>query len=186
MMEVYDISKLRNLSQEEQNQLLKDAYDLGFKYEHDYHGCSQSAFGALQELFGISSDIAFKAASGLAGGIGLSSQSACGGLTGSCMFLSMLYGRERDKIEDPDGSRFVAYHTCNKMLEKYLQGWGTFECGEIQKIKFGGRRFKLLDAEQFEEFISLGGHNNICPDVVGKAVMWCAEVILEKESGGKA
>jgi len=180
MARVYDISKLRSLGKEEQNQLLKDAYDLGFKYERDYHGCSQSTFGALQELFGISSEIAFKSASGLAGGIGLSCEASCGGLIGSCMFLSMLYGRERSNIEDLDGSRFVAYHACSRMVERYLHEWHTTECGEIQKAKFAGRCFKLIDPEQFKEFIALGGHANICPDVVGKAVMWCVEVLLDE------
>ena len=182
MAKVYDIKRLKDLNEEEKGQLLKDAYDLGFKYEHDYHGCSQSAFGALQELFGISNDIAFKAACGLAGGLGGSSLLTCGALSGSCMFLSMLYGRERDKIEDPEGYRFVAYNACNKVLEKYLQEWGTAECREIQKIKFGGRWFKINDPEQFKEFVSLGGNTIFGPDVVGKAVRWCAEVILERES----
>lgn len=185
MARVYDIKRLKDLSEEEKNQLLKDAYDLGFKYEHDYHGCSQAAFGALQELFGISNDIAFKAACGLAGGLGGSSLATCGGLTGSCMFLSMLYGRERDKIEDTEGHRFIAYNACNKVLEKYLHEWNTTECKEIQKIKLGGRWFKVIDPEQFKEFISLGAHTDICPDVVGKAVMWCVEMILEKETMDK-
>jgi len=182
---VYDIRKLKDLSEEEKTQLLKDAYDLGFKYEHDYHGCSQAAFGALQELFSISNNAVFKAACGFAAGLGASSLMTCGALSGCCMFLSMLYGRERDKIEDPDGYRFIVYNACNKILERYFQEWNTAECKEIQKIKLGGKWFKLIDPEQFQEFISLGAHTNICPDVVGKAAMWCVEVILEKETHGK-
>jgi C_GCAxxG_C_C family probable redox protein len=173
------------LSEEEKNQLLKDAYDLGFKYEHDYHGCSQSAFGALQELFGISNDAAFKAACGLAGGLGLSSVMTCGALSGCCMFLSMLYGRERSKIDDPEGRRFAAYDACNKVLEKYFQEWNAAVCKEIQKIKLEGKSFKLSDPVQFEEFVSLAAHADICPDVVGKAVKWCVEVILEKETSAE-
>ena len=33
MVKVWEIKKLRDLSQEEKKHLLQDAYDLGFKYE---------------------------------------------------------------------------------------------------------------------------------------------------------
>ena len=83
MARVWSVTKLKDLSEEEKKQLLKDAYELGFRYEHDYHGCSQAAFGALLELFGISEPVAFKAACGLAGGFGGSCQEICGGLSGA-------------------------------------------------------------------------------------------------------
>ena len=95
MARVWDIKKLKDLSEDEERQLLQDAYDLGFRYEHDYHGCSQAVFGALQELFGISEPMAFKAATGLAGGFGGSIQEIFGALNGACLFYSMLYSLHR-------------------------------------------------------------------------------------------
>ena len=131
MAKVWDIRELGNLNEEEKKQLLKDAYELGFKYEHDYHGCAQAAFGALQELFGVSEPAAFKAATGLAAGFGGSVREICGSLSGSCLFYSMLYGRERGNIADPERQRFVAYAGCLKLREKLLKEWGSATCREI-------------------------------------------------------
>jgi len=33
----------------EKEELIKKAYDLGFKYEKNYRGCSQCAIAAIQE-----------------------------------------------------------------------------------------------------------------------------------------
>jgi len=186
---VWDIKKLKDLSEEEKNQLPKDAYDLGFRYERDYHGCSQASFGALQELFGISEPMAFKAACGLAGGLGGSCQEICGGLSGGCLFYSMLYGRERDKFDDPDNYRFIAYTGCAKIRNKYLDEWGSTRCKEVMMEamhrKGKGRQwFNLVaEPEELEEFEKIGGHA-VAADVVGKACMWAVEVILEKEIEG--
>lgn len=190
MARVWDIREFKDLSENEKKQLLKDAYDLGFKYEHDYHGCSQAVFGALQELFGISEPMAFKAACGFAGGFGGSVRETYGALSGACLFYSMLYGRERDKIEDPERNRFIAYAGCLKLRNKYLEEWGSTTCREVMmeamNRKGKGRRwFNFTVPEEFEEFIKVGGHTEVAPDVVGKACVWAAEAIIEKETGGK-
>jgi len=181
-MKVYDLKKLKNLAANEKDQLLNDAYELGFKYEHDYHGCSQSALGALQELFGIHNNDVFKASCGLAGGIGASSQSTCGALAGVCIFLSLLYGRERDKIKDVERRRFIAYNACNKVLENCIEEFGTTECWEIQKDRLG-RSYKLIEPEEFKIFEEAGGHETVCPDTVGKITQFAVKVILEMECG---
>lgn len=185
MARVWDIKKLKDLNEGEKKQLLQDAYDLGFAYERDYHGCSQTAFGALQDLFGIRNDAAFKAVCGAAGGFGATGEMTCGALSGTCMFISMLYGRERDKFDDPDGYRFVAYSLCNKIYENFLKEWGSGICMVIQRKKMGGRWFRFLDPDQFKEFVAVGGHTKHAPDTVGKACMWAAEATLEKETEGK-
>lgn len=184
MAKVYDIKKLKSLSKAEEKQLLQDAYDMGFHYERDYHGCAQGAFGALQELFGISEPMAFKAASGLAGGLGLSAELTCGAVTGACMFLSMLYGRERDNIQDAEGKRLVAYKACRDLYGKVLQDWGSGLCKDIQTKQLG-KWFKLSDPEEFKKFVDAGAHTKYCPDVVGRAVRQAVEIILEKETQGK-
>jgi len=68
-----DLTEFRELlANRNPSELLKSAYDTGFRYERDYHGCAQALVGALQEVLGIENPDVFKAASGLGGGIGLS------------------------------------------------------------------------------------------------------------------
>ncbi|MCK5587648.1 MAG: C_GCAxxG_C_C family protein [Candidatus Lokiarchaeota archaeon] len=61
---------------------IRHAYDLGFKYEKKYYGCSQCVLLAVQDTFGFKNEDVFKSASGLAVGIGLMG-SVCGALTGA-------------------------------------------------------------------------------------------------------
>ena len=59
--------------------LLKEAEQLAYRYERDYGGCSQCVVGAIKNTLGLISDDVFKAATGLAGGVGLTGN-ACGPL----------------------------------------------------------------------------------------------------------
>jgi C_GCAxxG_C_C family probable redox protein len=150
--------------------------------ERDYHGCSQSALAALQDVFGMRDEAVFRAASGLGGGIGLSAQTCCGGLSGGCMFISQLCGRQREKdgsFGDKENRRFQAYKYCQLLAERFFHEYNACNCSEIQKKKLDGDSYVLAEPEQFQEFIDRGGHTHICPEVVGKAARWTAEVVLE-------
>jgi C_GCAxxG_C_C family probable redox protein len=150
--------------------------------ERDYHGCSQSALAALQDVFGMRDETVFRAASGLGGGIGLSAQTCCGGLSGGCMFISQLCGRQREKdgsFGDKENRRFQAYKYCQLLAERFFHEYNACNCSEIQKKKLDGDSYVLAEPEQFQEFIDRGGHTHICPEVVGKAARWTAEVVLE-------
>ena len=176
-----DLTEFRELlANRNPSELLKSAYDTGFRYERDYHGCAQALVGALQEVLGIENPDVFKAASGLGGGIGLSCLSVCGGLSGGSMILSFLYGRERDNIEDQEGHRMVAYQLASQLLKKYESRYNTWICKDIQEQVFG-RSFDLRDPGDFKALVDAGGHSRICPGVVGNAARMTVEVILKKE-----
>jgi hypothetical protein len=87
-------------------EILKKAFDLGFEYEKVYMGCSQCVLAAIQDLFEKKNDEVFRAASGLAGGVGLCGDGCCGAYTGGVMALSQLYGRTREKFLDPEYAKF--------------------------------------------------------------------------------
>lgn len=159
--------------------ILRKAFDLGFEFEKNYHGCAQCVIGAVYELFPemYNEDI-FRSASGLAAGTGLSTLGQCGALSAAVMVLGQLYGRELNEIDDIDGKRFETYSLAEKMVHKFLKEYETVMCGEIQK-KLMGSSFYLFDPKQFEAFEEAGGHNEKCPSVVGNATCWVVEMLLE-------
>ena len=158
------------------------AYELGFEYEKNYGGCAQCAIGALYEMFPeLKNEAIFKSATGLGGGIGLTTFGGCGALAGTVMVLSQIYGRELEGIEDPERKRFVAYRLGEKLVKRFLYEYGTVTCSEIQK-KLMGKSFYMY--EEWEEFLEAGGHSTACTSVVGNATKWAANLIIELENKG--
>jgi len=164
-------------------EILKEVYERGFRYERNYAGCAQSLLLAIQETFGMEDPAVFRAASGLAGGMGLTIKGPCGGLTAGIMALSQKYGRERSKIEDIERVRFKSYELARKLYQRFIDEYGSCLCQDIQ-TKVLGRAYNLSDATEFKEFEKAGGHAEKCPSVVGKAASWVAEIILEQEGLG--
>ena len=152
------------------------------KFEKNYHGCAQCVLAALMEIFPrIQNPEAFKSATGLAGGVGLTVEGSCGGLTGGVMGIGLFYGRELQAIEDPEGLRFTSYRLAARLHERFVEEYGTSICGKIHKQVLG-RTYRLNHSEEWDRFIEAGGHSEKCPLVVGKAARWAAEVILAEEA----
>ena len=160
------------------NDLEEMAYTLGFQNEQRYMGCAQCTIAALQECLGCRNDDVFRAASGFAGGMGLSTLGPCGGFTGAALVISQLCGRERDDFEDKKGQRFQAYRLTRLLVEEFTREFGSITCREVQAGVFG-RSFDLNDPEQFELFERAGAHTDKCPDVVGRASRLGLRIILE-------
>jgi len=156
---------------------LQKAYDVGFAYEQDYGGCAQCVIAALYELYPqLKNDDIFKAATGLGGGVGLTTKGGCGALVGAAMVISQMTGRNLDNIADPERQRFVAYRLAERLVNKFLEEYGTVTCEKIQE-KLMGRSFYMY--EEWDEFLAAGGHTTACTSVVGNATQWAAELIEE-------
>ena len=157
------------------------AYELGKKYERDYMGCSQCVIAALQDALDIRNDDLFKAATGLAGGGGSCIDGSCGAYTGAILILGSLLGRERDNFADPEGIRYQTSELTRKFRQRYIQEYGSVICRNVQ-TKILGRPYYLADPEERQKFEDAGGHDDAyCPEVVGKAARWMAEIILEED-----
>jgi C_GCAxxG_C_C family probable redox protein len=156
------------------------AHQLGNKYEQVYTGCSQCVVAALQDTFDIKNDAVFKAATGLAAGGGAAIDGSCGAYSGAVMILSSLLGRERDDFADSAGVLLNNFELVRKLHDKFVQEYGSIICQNIQTKVFG-RSYYLADMDEFEEFEKAGGHDAYhCPEVVGKAARWAAEIILKE------
>jgi C_GCAxxG_C_C family probable redox protein len=156
-----------------------------YELEKTIHGCAQCVLIPLMETFGVTDERAFKAASALGGGVGLSSEGTCGALAGSVMAIGLLHGRELTSLEDKENRRMVAYRLAGRLHERFVREYGSATCKEIHR-KLMGRTYRLTDAADWKAFIADGGHSHTCPSVVGKAARWATEILLEHGGGETA
>ncbi|MBA7465516.1 MAG: hypothetical protein GH158_03300 [Dehalococcoidia bacterium] len=152
------------------------AYELGKHYEKTYRGCSQCAVAALQDVFDVRNDDIFKSSTALAGGSAMSSEGSCGAYVGALMVLGHIVGRERDNFADPEGVRFTTHKLAGELRKKFIDEYGSIICHNIQ-TKVLGRPYYLADPQEYEKFHNAGAHDIHCPEVVGKASRWMAEII---------
>lgn len=158
--------------------ILRKAYNLAFEYEREYRGCAQCSLAALQDILEMRDDGVFRSASGLSGGVGLSTEGTCGALTGGAMAIGMFFGREREEFDDPKRKREVAYRLCNQLAERFVAEYGSVVCKEIQKT-YLGREYDLWDRDEYRDFDDIAYKRERCPELVGKAAMWACEIILD-------
>ena len=159
-------------------ELIKKAADIALENERVYGGCAQCVLSGVKETFGNISDDVFKAATGLAGGIGRSG-AACGALTGGTIAISMFCGREYHNFADPDKVRHKTFAMCLELAERFKKAYGSVNCWEIHD-RLMGRHFNIADPKEYEEFLAAGGHDDKCPVVCADSVKWVLE-ILDKE-----
>jgi len=170
-------------------ELLEEAESRAYKYEQEYRDCSQCTLLAIQEVFGLKGEDALKAATGFAGGIGRTG-SICGALIGGVMALGLLYGRDLQTMKHPDPE--VRFHRreeielrlgrfTKKLCERFKEEYGSTLCNDIE-TKIFGRSFDKWNPADRKEKDRLGGHQDKCPRVVGKAARWVVELILEERN----
>ena len=161
-------------------ELSRKAYETGVAYEKTYHGCSQCVLAAVTDVTGERDDQVFRAASGLAGGLGLSSHGSCGALTGGIMAISSRYGRQRNQFDDIEGVRFKCFEISRRLVDRFESEYGSSRCGDVQ-TGLMGRAFDLSDPTERNEFIREGGHDSHCPTVVGNVAKWTVEILQKEE-----
>ena len=84
-----ELCKLKKTKEE----MLEKAYELGLTYENKFGGCAPGCLLACMETMGIVNEDLYKASTGFSGGLGVTSESQCGALSGGVMFLGILFGR---------------------------------------------------------------------------------------------
>ncbi|MCF8024451.1 MAG: C-GCAxxG-C-C family protein [Desulfobacteraceae bacterium] len=186
-----EISRVINLSDTDENSamklafaskdaLLEDTEAGAHRFEQEYHGCAQCALAALMDTFPqIRNPEAFRAASGLGGGVGLSTEGTCGALAGGVLAIGLFFGRELEAFGDPESKRFTAYRLAKRLQDRFAAEYGSGICAGIQQ-QVMGRSYPLYDPEAFKIFVQDGGHSHKCPQVVGRGARWAAEILLEE------
>jgi len=161
------------------NELIEKAYRLGYEYERTFRGCSQCALAAIYDTLNINDEGVFKAATGFAGGGGLTGISVCGAYAAGVMVISQLCGRDRSNFADPDGIRFKTFELVRRFTQEYARELGSVICRDIQSRIFG-RPYYIADPDDFAKFEAAGGHRDKCTDVVGRASRLALKFILNE------
>ncbi len=157
------------------DEILNKAFELGKKYEQECTGCAQTAVAAIFESLGIWNEDVFRAASGLADGLGLTGDGSCGALVGSSMVIGYLFGRGRVDFKDMY-KPMKSYTLVKKLHDKYVKQYGSCRCFDVQE-KTMGRTFNLWNADEMKEAFKAGMMDN-CSTIVGNVAKLATKIIL--------
>lgn len=163
---------------ESKDLILNKAFELGKKYEIECTGCAQSAVAAIFDALGIWDESVFKAASGLADGLGLTGDGTCGALMGGSMVISYLFGRERRDFKDI-AKPIKSYKLVKKLHSQFLKEYGSCRCHDVQK-SLTGRTWNLWDLKELQKAIKPGGLLDHCPKLVGTIAKYATNIILDE------
>jgi len=160
---------------ENREELLQAAFELGGANEKANTGCAQSVIAAVMDTLGLESEDAFKAASGLADGIGLTTDGSCGALVGGAMAIGLVLGRARKDFSNPLAA-MKSYEVVRQLHQEFIDTYGSCRCREMQ-TKLMGRSFDLTRREELVEAMKLGMPEH-CSRVVGASARKTVELIL--------
>ena len=135
----------------------------------------------MQEAFGISDESAFKAASGLHGGIG-GKGDVCGSLMGASLMLGLMSGRSiaaSGKLkEHPNPAEDAPTRLVGELYQWFKKEFGAVKCriirGKHEKEVDAARDARGLTEEERMQRIHAR-----CDELCGKTAARAAEMLLE-------
>jgi len=158
--------------------VLRTAYENGFRYEKVYHGCAQCAMASMFDVGGTIDKPLFQAASAFAGGMGLTGDGVCGGYAAGVMWMGSYIGRRFDKFDGDKEAQYKSFEMTQRLRDRYLETYGSLTCRNIHE-KILGRAYILTTKKVRNEFEDAGGHADRCTTVVGMAALWSSEILMD-------
>jgi len=138
-------------------EIIQKAYELGYQYEKEHGGCARCTVAACQDAIpfvAVDVDL-FRGSTCLDGGATPVNIQTCGAFTGAGMVVGHLCGSTRG--EKFEGSAKLAHELLHKVYDRFKEEYETVLCRDVRK-----------------------GADGDCPEVVGRAAQWVAEVLLEE------
>ncbi|MFX1392913.1 MAG: C-GCAxxG-C-C family protein, partial [Promethearchaeota archaeon] len=148
--------------------------------EKECTGCAQTVVAAMFEALGIWNDDVFKAASGLANGLGLTGDGSCAALLGASMVISYLFGREHkdfNEIYKPMKSYGLVKKLHNKFLRQYGSETNSCRCSDVQRGLIGVS-WDLWSLNEMDDSFKTQ-MIDCCSKLVGNIAKLATEIILE-------
>jgi C_GCAxxG_C_C family probable redox protein len=152
------------------------AYELGYEYERKYGACSQCTILAIMDSLGKRNADVFRASFGFAGGIGNLSE-MCGALSAGIMMIGLENGRDLEHIDtQTEDEKRYCMQMVRELHQLYIAEYGSTKCADVH-MRIFGRSFDQWDADEFQEFLRMGGHVDKCTAVVGNVARWTVEIL---------
>jgi C_GCAxxG_C_C family probable redox protein len=158
--------------------MLKEVYDKAKAYELKGGNCAQCSLAAIFEVLGVEDEGVFRAATGMADGVGLSGDGHCGALSGGTMAISYFFGRKKEDMSRM-GKQLKALLLAKKLHAEFVKEFSTCRCMDIQKKQFG-RFFDLYNMEDLKA-AQAAGMPEKCSTLVGKAARMALKIILDEQ-----
>lgn len=153
------------------------AFELARQYERECTGCAQTTIAGIFGALDIWNEDVFKAASGLADGLGLTGDGTCGSLTAAAMVIGYLFGRERKDFADM--RKPMRSYVLSKVLhDGFVAKYGSCRCYDVQE-RLMGRTYNLYDADELREAFSSGMLDH-CSTLVGEMARLATRLILQE------
>lgn len=156
-------------------EISESAFNKAKAYEMQSGGCSQCTLAGVFDALGVENDDIFKAATGLADGVGLTGDGHCGALSGGVLAIGYFFGRK--KADFGDMMKLVKGNLLSKKLhDRFVEKYGTCRCFDLQ-MSFFGRFYNLYDPEQMKAAVK-AGMLDTCSTLVGDVAAMTTEIIL--------
>ena len=160
----------------ESAEISESAFNRAKQYEMRSGGCSQCTLAGVFDALGVENEDIFKAATGLADGVGLTGDGHCGALSGGVLAIGYFFGRRKEDFGDM--LKLVKANLLSKKLhDRFVAKYGTCRCADLQN-SFFGRFFNLYDPEQMKAAVK-AGLLDTCSTLVGEVARMTTEIILE-------
>ncbi|GAI53560.1 unnamed protein product [marine sediment metagenome] len=159
------------------DEILDKAFKGGKQHELESGNCPQCTIAGVFEALDIQNDDVFRAATGLADGVGLTGDGHCGALSGGTMAISYLFGRKKEDF--PKMLKQIKANILSKKLhDQFVEKYGTCRCTDIQ-TKLVGRFFNMYDPAEVEAAMKAGMMDK-CSTLVGEVARMTTKIILEE------
>lgn len=164
---------------EKNSEILDLAFNKAKQYEMRSGGCSQCTLAGVFDALGVENDDIFKAATGLADGVGLTGDGHCGALSGGVLAIGYFFGREKEDFGDM--MKLVKGNLLSKKLHGcFVEKYGTCRCADLQ-TSFFGRFYNLYDPEEMKAAVK-AGLLDTCSTLVGEVAKMATEIILDAQA----
>lgn len=162
----------------ERNEIMDMAFNKAKQYEMQSGGCSQCTLAGIFDALGVQNDEIFKAATGLADGVGLTGDGHCGALSGGVLAIGYFFGRNKEDFSDM--MKLIKANLLSKKLhDRFVKKYGTCRCADLQ-TSFFGRFYNLYDPEELTAAMK-AGLLETCSTLVGEVARMTTEIILEAQ-----